>query len=739
MSVLVSNPERASITVGGATYEVHALSGQERLSSLFTIEVECNVTGALPPLPSLIGQDVAITLRDGFGHARDIAGVVSHAKARTYDNDKAALRLVVRPHAWPLTVGRDCRAFQDATVVDITREIMNLVRGPKRFELTASYHRRPYTVQYREDGFTFVSRLLEDEGIYYWFDHEAGSGIVFSDDSTIAPAAPGGALIQFANESGVTADREIIEELQSESRVAPSKFTVGSFDFNRPLLKVQGVAGSGPFEIYDAPGGGPQSPAVCQARVRVGLEGARAAGAGVAGKTTSIRLYPGVVFELFDHPVSRLDGRYLVTGVRYKLTQRVRNTGGQTTRPYECEITAIRAQVPYRPPAETPKAKQAGAQSGMVIGQPGEEIFTDNLARVRVQQFWDRLGTKGPASGNWMRVAQRGSAESMLFPRIGWTVLTFNEEGDTDAPSVFNRVPDAEHMPPYPLPENKTRTVFKTVTTPGGGSFNEIRIEDKKGVEEMFINASRDMNILVQHIKTGRVFNDQSRAVGMNHTLMVGGHYLAMVGHDQTVQIGGNESITVQQGKTSQTDIDETVKIGGNRNITIGNSFLLAAEKSRKLNVGAALIDVSLGTISTDGGIYTLLVGGAVVKTSNQTISEDVGKVSLQIIGGIKLEKAKQNRATDVKKQYYETVGGTMTLTTSGKYIDNAQKLSSWRVAAKLAAQAPSMLVEAKSKIVLRCGSSTITIVPGSVEIKTPSYDLSGATLDYDTKLVQHN
>jgi type VI secretion system secreted protein VgrG len=739
MSVLSSNPERVSIEVGGAPYEVNSLSGEERLSSLFKFEVECTFTGMPPSAPSLIGQDASITLRDGLGNERRIAGVVSNAKVRVFDNDKGAIHVVVRPHAWTLTVGRDCRAFQDSTVVDITREIMNMVRGPKRFETIGSYHTRVYTVQYREDGFTFVSRLLEDEGIYYWFDHDAGSAIVFSDESTNAPDAPGGPLIQFAYESGITADREIVEELQSESRVVPSKFTVGSFDFNRPLLKVQGTTGSGPFEIYDAPGGGPESPEVCQARARVGQEGARAAGAGVAGKTTSIRLYPGVAFELFDHPVSRLDGRYLVTGVRYKITQRKRNTSGASDRPYECELTAIRSDVHYRPPAEAPKAKQAGAQSGMVIGQPGEEIYVDNLARVRVQQYWDRLGTKDHASGKWMRVAQRGSAESMLFPRIGWTVLTFNEEGDTDAPSVFNRIPDAEHMPPYPLPENKTRTVFKTATTPGGGTFNEIRLEDKKGVEEMFINASRDMNILIQHIKTGRVFNDQSRAVGANHSLMVGSHYLTMVGHDQTVSIDGNESISVQKGKTSQTDIDETVTIGANRTISIGNSFLLATEKTRKLKVGAAMIDVSLGTISTDGGVYTLLAGGAVVKASNQTISEDVGKVSVQVIGGVKLEKAKQNRATDVKKQYYENVGGAMTLKTSGKYIDNAQKLSSWRVAAKLAAKAPSMLVEAKDKIVLRCGSSTITIVPGSVEIKASSYDLSGATLDYDTKLVKHN
>jgi type VI secretion system secreted protein VgrG len=241
MSVLSSNPERVSIEVGGAPYEVNSLSGEERLSSLFKFEVECTFTGMPPSAPSLIGQDASITLRDGLGNERRIAGVVSNAKVRVFDNDKGAIHVVVRPHAWTLTVGRDCRAFQDSTVVDITREIMNMVRGPKRFETIGSYHTRVYTVQYREDGFTFVSRLLEDEGIYYWFDHDAGSAIVFSDESTNAPDAPGGPLIQFAYESGITADREIVEELQSESRVVPSKFTVGSFDFNRPLLKVQGT------------------------------------------------------------------------------------------------------------------------------------------------------------------------------------------------------------------------------------------------------------------------------------------------------------------------------------------------------------------------------------------------------------------------------------------------------------------------------------------------------------------
>lgn len=735
---LFKNPEHVDITIGQASYEVIGLTGEERLSSLFRFEVACAIHGAPPSLPGLIGEDAEIILRDGHRRERRVKGLVATAQVRVGDADYAELVVEVRPYPFALTVGRDCRAFQTSTVVDIVRQIVGPVRGEKRFELGGSYHNRAYTVQYREDDWTFATRMLEDEGIFYWFDHADGSAVVFADDSTVAPDAPGGALIPFAYESGMTASSESIMELATTTHAGPTKFTVGSFDFNRPMLKVTGAAGDGPYEHYDAPGGGPEDPAICAARARTRLQAANAAREGVAGTTSSVRLFPGVVFQLVDHPIMRLDGRYLVTGAKYKIEQRRRN--GSSEGAYMCEITAIRAAVPYRAPEELPRPQQLGAQTGVVVGPPGEEIYPDALARVRVQQHWDRLGSRDALSGTWMRVSQRGSADSLLFPRLGWTVLTFNEEANVDAPSVFNRVPDAEHMPPYPLPDNKTRLVFKTATTPGGGSFNEIRFEDKKGVEEMFINASRDMNILAQHIKNERIERDQARQVGANHTLTVGTTFMHQVGRDQSIAVGANETLDVHAGRTTDVDHDEVIKIGGARKITVGKEHLLSTDASRKLSVGAAMIDVSLGTISSDGGVYTVMAGGAVVKASNKTISEDVGKISVQLVGGVKLEKAKVNRATDVKKQYYEIVGGTMSLDSGGTYVDNAQKLSKWKIAGAMTAKAPSVHIEAKDKIVLRVGASTITILPGSVEIKTPSFDLGGsAKLDYDAKIIQHN
>ncbi|MFT3764221.1 MAG: type VI secretion system tip protein TssI/VgrG [Minicystis sp.] len=376
MSLLSSNPEHVSLTIGGAPYEVVGLDGEERISSLFRFDIVCSIQGIPPAVAGLIGQDAEIILRDGHGNERNVTGLIASAEVRVSDADSSELHVEVRPYPFALTVGRDCRAFQNSTVVDIVRQVVAPVRGTKRFELGRAYHQRAYTVQYREDDWIFATRMLEDEGIYYWFDHAGGSALVFGDDSTAAPDAPGGAIISFAYESGMTTSKEVIVELATSTRAAPTQFTVASFDFNRPLLKVQGSAGGGPYEHYDAPGGGPDDPAICAARARTRLEAANAAREGYEGSSTSVRLFPGVVFQLVDHPMARLEARYLVVGTRYKVEQRRRN--GNAERAYECTFHAIRAQVPYRAPEELPRPRQLGAQSGIVVGPPGEEIHPES-------------------------------------------------------------------------------------------------------------------------------------------------------------------------------------------------------------------------------------------------------------------------------------------------------------------------------------------------------------------------
>jgi len=205
------------------------------------------------------------------------------------------------------------------------------------------------------------------------------------------------------------------------------------------------------------------------------------------------------------------------------------------------------------------------------------------------------------------------------------------------------------------------------------------------------------------------------------------------------VSIGANEKIDAGAGASKVVQGNETISIGGSRKLTAGGDSTLAAKGSRRLSVGAAMIDLSLGPINASGGFFTVLVGGAMVRLSGATISDDVGKVSAQLIGGAKLETAKCNRATYKKKTYTETVGGTMMLKTNGIFLDNADETSRWRVGAALSASAPSVWIEAKEKIVLKCGSSTLTIEPDKIEIKAAAFDLDGGKLQFDSKKLEHN
>jgi type VI secretion system secreted protein VgrG len=732
------NSEHVSLSVAGTPFEVVTLRGGQRLSRLFSFQVMCRTHAEGLEASEFLGKEAEITLRDSFGAHLTMTGIVAEAATETYDDTSAVVTFTITPEVFPLTLGRTSRAFQQCTVVDIAEQVL----AGKRFRLalTKSYPLRVYTVQYREDDWTFLSRLLEEEGIYVWFDHEGGTTLVLSDNSTAAPHLVGGALVPFKYESGMRAETELIEELASEVSVVPTRFTVASFDPQRPALPVTASIGQGPLEIYQAPGGGPTTPAICAARAQTMAEAAAAAGSGVAGLATSVRLVPGMIFEVIDHPLPSLDGRYLVTEVDFEANQRIRNAGSADVRPYACRFRAIRRGAAYRPPTETPAAKQAGLQTGIVVGPPGAEIHTHHTGEVRVQQHWDREGERDHTSGKWMRVAQRGTASSMLLPRIGWTVLTFNEEGTVDAPNVLSRIHDGEHLPPYGLPARKTRVTFKTATTPGGGSHNEIYFEDLLGAEEMFIHASKDHNVLVQHVKREAVMNDSSRKVGVDHALTIGKDKNEGVKVDHTVLISGREEAMVHGERNKTISGNESISIGGSREIHALSSALQVGQ-TRNLAVGAALMDLTLGTQSAASqGTFTMTVGGAAVKVSGKAISEQVGKVTVQTIGGAKLEYARKDRVLDVRTNHIETVGGNMILKTNGTFMDHADTTTSFQIGAAMKATAPEIYIEARTKIVLRVGASSITISGDSVEIKASSLDLSkSGNLHSITQTIVHN
>lgn len=732
--------EHASLSIEGAQQEVVSVHGSEGLSKLFEFKLVIRSSADGPEPGTLIGKLADLTLRDSFRRERHVHGVISESSREVFDDGEVELNVVLRPEVFPLTLGRDSRVFNDMTVRQIVDRVLERSKAKKRWELTAKYIPHVYCAQYREDDWVFISRMLEEEGIYYWFDHEGEqSTLVFSDDSTLASDIPlGPALVPYIHETGMYGDDEQIDELGSVVQATPTKFTVGSFDNQKPNFKVMATEGDGIHEMYDAPGGGSENPQICAKQAKIRLEGAKAARSGITGTTSSIRLVPGTIVAIGGH--ARLDGRYLVTESSYVVLQRRRFDEKEKIRPYVCSFRGIPAKAFYRAPEASPIAQQPGLQSGMVVGPPGEEIHPDDQGRVRVQLHWDREGGKDDKAGKWMRVAQRGTASSMLLPRVGWNVLTFMEEGAVDAPSVLSRVADAEHPPPYPLPENKTRTVFKTATSPGGGTFNEIFFEDKEGEQNMFMNASKDMNYLIQDSKGDNVSHDQTRKIGNNQDLKVDRNFTEGVTNDQSVTISGNEEVTISGARQKDVAGNETVDIGGDRKVKVGSNLSANVKETRKLIVGASVTEETTGNMQLRAADCTIEITGAVTTKSESMIGIDVTNGADQKINGSKFEHAGKDRLTDVHENYDETVGAGMAMESNAFFMDGADKTAHWEVSGGIKGKAPMLHVDAKNKIELKCGASTLTITEDTIELKATTYDLSDSSeIIALTKLIKHN
>ncbi len=734
--------EACSLTIEGERYDVVALQGTEAVSELFRFELTCLGPTELPELSTLLDLKAHIELDDGHGATRSVIGIVTEVSAMAAEEEHRALRFVIQPPAYRLTLGRDSRVFHDATVVDIVTDVLARGNVEAQWEIGGSYDERVYTAQYREADWQFVSRLLEEEGIYYWFDHdEAGSALVLCDHSTDAPELHGGAVIAFEPDAGARAAQgERIEQFGDAVEVVPSKFTVRSFDPHRPALKVEGSVGEGTRESYAACGAGVTDPAAAKRKAQLRFEAAQACADTCSGAGMSVRLVPGRIVDLQGHSLSRLDGRHFVTAATLRIEQRRRGATAETERPLSCRFDCLPAETVFRPAEDTPAAKQTGLQTAQVVGPTGQEVYPDETGRVRIQQRWDRQGQWDDQAGRWVRVIQRGTAESMLLPRMGWNVLTMSEEGSVDLPVVVARLFDGEHPPIYPLPDAMTKVTYRTATIPSDGSCNELRYEDLSGSQEMFMNASGDMQWTTNDAKTETVHNDVTKSVAVNASLDVGNSASENVVGDQSTTVGGNDEQSTGAALMELIGADQYMSIGGLKQLWVGLTESTHVISVRSLLVGGALIDVSLGNIALTSPVTNVLVGGAMVKASVMEMNEVVnGKGAWQTIGGAKFELAGVNRTGTVTGAYTETVGGTLTAKTK-VYSDKADSTSEWTITGSLIADgATEVLVEGTSKIVLQSGGSSITITDKNVTVKAPAIDQSGGNIIASGALVKAN
>ena len=542
---------------------VRRVTVTERLSALFDISVV-----ALSPLDdidfeTIIGQPASVRLQssgsDGLRASREWRGVCYHFEQIQAEPTGLSTYLVrIAPDLWLLTQRQNHRIFQHLTLPEIVAKVLQGWSIEHTFEIdAATYAKQEYRVQYGETDFAFVSRLLEEAGITYRFafDPEKGTRLLLSDQPNHRAPRAGGP-IAYLDHVDSQAHRDLVTKVRVSREIRPGAVTLRDFEFrgrlDYPLFgKSTPAAGvEAALEQYRyVPGaflneGKPGAEHAALAEQKEGtalavrtLEAARAMKEVVSFSTNVVDLAPGEIFSITGHPKTEISAPHLLLGVELVVD-------GTVGSDWSISGRAVPAETPFRPAKTTPHPRVGGVQSAIVVGPKGEEIYTDELGRVRVQFHWDREGKLDENSSCWVRVSQGWAGTGfgmMVLPRVGQEVTVGFFEGDPDQPVIVGRVYNAVNRVPYKLPDDRTKSGWRTQSSPGDPSspaYNELMFEDKKDAELVSLRAQRDLHKLVKANETERTGTDRTVAVGKSRTATVGGVDSTSVGTRHVVTVG---------------------------------------------------------------------------------------------------------------------------------------------------------------------------------------------------------
>ena len=607
------------------------MTGVERLSRAFEYRLELLSTDPGIDFSAILGERASLRLSLAGGKdERFFHGVMTDFEQMdSSDKRYARYEMTLRPWLWFLTRTSDCRIFQEQTVPEIVAAVFQEL-GFSDFEdrLTETYSKREYCVQYRETDFDFVSRLLEEEGIYYFFEHEEDLHTMILADDNHGLDSLGSIPYSFDANRGQGQQPERIFGWRLQQQLQPVQYVLNDYDFKAPKKSLlspsaqeRSHAGA-EYEIYDYPGRY-QVSGDGEHFSRRRIEELQARFERVTGSSNVRILRAGALFDLSQHPRDDQNKTFLVTDIEYQLASNAfeMGSGSVAEETYACRITALDAQQPFRPERLTPRPVVRGPQTAVVTGPSGDEIHTDEHGRVKCQFHWDRYGKRDENSSCWIRVSQAWAGKewgAMALPRIGQEVIVNFLEGDPDRPIITGRVYNGNQKPPYALPANKTQSGIKTRSTPNGGADNrnEIRFEDKKGAEQLFIHAEKDRDIEVKNDETHWVGKDRSKTIDGDETSHIKGKRTEIVDKDETITVTGNRKKTVLKDETTTITGNQTHTVTGNQtNTIVGNrTHTITGNKTETITGtltqvvtgGVNLITPAAMTVTAAGG-YTLL------------------------------------------------------------------------------------------------------------------------------------
>lgn len=679
-SELTMKASPSALTISGPpmvkALHAYSFAGTEALSDLFEYQLEVVSEVEQIDLKALLGESMTLHLPIEGRPARSFNGLVVAASRLGRRGRFASFRLTLAPHLWLLTRTRDCRIFQGKTVPDVATRIFRAygLTFDDRL-LTQQYRKWDYLTQYNESDYAFVRRILAHEGIYFYFRHQSGAhDVVLADAESAHKTVPGFELVPLVQPLEKREVPDYLSDWTAMHAMQTSGVTLGDYEFRlrggaallqasrrveAPKTTTHEEDASRAFTHYCYPGHSTQAENAAEADAGVASEeGERLARVRLdeqhwrqetfSSEGTARGLATGHRFGLRNaHPGEQ----FIVISTTISLRNSLFESGDDAAEE-RCRIRlqAIGSKTPFRPQRQ-PKPTMPGPQTARVVGPDGHEIWTDKFGRVRIQLHWDREGDYDENSACWVRVAQpwAGNRWGAVFnPRIGNEVVVDFLDGDPDRPIITGSVYNADNMPPYSLPANQTQGGVKTRSSKGGNSdnFNELRFEDKKGEEQVYIQAEKDLDIVVKNDESREVCHDRnkvvgndestrvdrnrSEAVGGNETIKIGGSRAEEVGKHESIRIAGSraeavsgdEEISIRGGRSESVGKDETVTIEGHRAVEVNKDESLAVGGSRNWSVekdesgtvqGERVVAIGKGDTLRVGGAWVIDAGDHVV------------------------------------------------------------------------------------------------------------------------------
>ncbi|MFO1448492.1 MAG: type VI secretion system tip protein TssI/VgrG [Opitutaceae bacterium] len=625
---------------------------QEQLGRPYVIEAELSSDAPDVKFDAIIGQPVVIRLDQGGGGRRFYHGFVSRFVLSGHGPAFTHYRATIVPWLWVMTRSADCRIFQDMTAPEIVQSVF-ADRGAKDVELriTGTYPKRLYCVQYRETDFNFVSRLLEEEGITYFFKHEDDKvTLVLVDDMASYETIADPGELRFTPIGGAERQMETITQWTAEQELQPTQYSLSDYNYLKPktpLLKLSQVEKQHAIndrQIFDFPGDYLE-PAEGERLTRTRLEEIQTGSEIARAETQFFGISAGALFTLKEHPRDEQNRKYLVTSVNLFWDAGEFTTQAEAIPQSHCHFTAIPATQTFRPARVTPKPLIQGPQSAMVVGPAGEEIHTDEHGRVKVHFFWNRESKGDDKSSAFVRVSQSWAGKkwgTFFLPRIGHEVLVEFMEGDPDRPVVTGSVYNADNKPPYDLPANKTKSMIKTLSSKGGGGYNELRFEDMKGCEEIFLHAEKNLEVRVKAahqesvggVRDLHVHGDTRTKLHAEHHLHVVGNEYAAYDADRHLKVTGNTQTKVDGNLSLEVGGDRMTKITGTDNLKVEQDLSISSTGVTSISASDIYLKAG-GNIGLDAKNIHLKASSNIVIEAGSNVTLVVGGDFIAISGGI--------------------------------------------------------------------------------------------------------